>query len=165
RLENGNTLITVSDEIPDGKVIEVDSDGTIVWSKTGLDEPMEAVRLDNGNTLVTLYGSGKVVELNSLGQTVWSKVGLSSPTDARRTSSDTTWIAAGGEGRVIEVNSNGDIIKEITGIVFPRSIEVLDTGNVLFSDGRNTVWEYDTAGEATWWYSGSLDVPTDSDRL
>jgi len=165
RLDNGNILITESADAPDGRVLEVDQNGSIVWSKTGLDEPMEAVRLENGNTLVTLHGSGKVVELDASGTTIWSRVGLSAPADARRTSTGTTWIAVGGEGRVIEVTTTGDVIREITGISYPRSVEILDNSSILVSDGRDTVWEYDSTGKATWWYTGSLDVPSDADRL
>jgi hypothetical protein len=66
RLGNGSTLIT---DTRDNRVIEVDSSGTIVWSVTGLAMPYIAVRLDNGNTLVSV--ADRVVELTLLDSVVW----------------------------------------------------------------------------------------------
>jgi len=64
--QGGNTLIT--DHLG-SRVIEVDSDGTIVWQKTGLDEPFDAERLANGNTLISELG-GRVIEVDNGGNIV-----------------------------------------------------------------------------------------------
>ncbi|MBI2929326.1 MAG: hypothetical protein HYY24_26980 [Verrucomicrobia bacterium] len=81
QLKNGNFLVphllafAVKEYSPDGKVARV--------LKTDLDElggrqaenwPFTAIRLDNGNTLVSLTHGNKVVEMNPRGEVVW-KVG------------------------------------------------------------------------------------------
>ena len=56
------------------RVIEVDESGAIVWSAGGLVLPFAAVRLEDGNTLVS-FGSGvqfgQVVELSPADSVVW----------------------------------------------------------------------------------------------
>lgn len=78
QLRNGNYLVphllafAVKEYSPDGKVVRT--------FKTDLDElggrkaenwPFTAIRLDNGNTVVSLTHGNKVVELNPLGGIVW----------------------------------------------------------------------------------------------
>jgi hypothetical protein len=66
RLSNGHTLIA---DTRNSRAIEVDITGTIVWSAGGLLMPFAAVRLANGNTLVsTITG---VVELTPGDSVVW----------------------------------------------------------------------------------------------
>ena len=69
RLESGNTLITDS---RNGRVLEVDPDGRVVWSFTGLAVPYEADRLENGNTLIADNNHRRVIEVDPGGQIVWS---------------------------------------------------------------------------------------------
>ncbi len=66
RLGNGNTLIA---DTRNNRAIEVDSSGTIRWSVTGVDQPFEAVRLANDNTL--LSGPSGVVEVTPETSIVW----------------------------------------------------------------------------------------------
>jgi hypothetical protein len=81
QLKNGNFLVphllafAVKEYSPEGKVVRV--------FKTDLDElggrksenwPFTAIRLDNGNTLVSLTHGNKVVEIDQRGEAVW-KVG------------------------------------------------------------------------------------------
>lgn len=78
QLKNGNYLVphllafAVKEYSPEGKVARV--------FKTDLDDlggrkaenwPFTAIRLDNGNTLVSLTHGNKVVELNPRGEVVW----------------------------------------------------------------------------------------------
>ena len=78
QLKSGNFLVphllafAVKEYSPEGKVVRV--------FKTDLDElggrkaenwPFTAIRLDNGNTLVSLTHGNKVVELNARGEVVW----------------------------------------------------------------------------------------------
>ena len=65
KLENGNYLITLRDE-----VLELSSDKQVVWKyiRTMNSELMSAERLSNGNTLVTELGDDpRLVEVNSQG--------------------------------------------------------------------------------------------------
>ncbi len=53
------------------KVIEIDTDGKIVWERTVRD-PMAVARLPNGNTLVSSYFmNGEVIEIDRAGKDVW----------------------------------------------------------------------------------------------
>ena len=54
----------------EGKVVEYDLDGNVVWSAK-IDHAWQAIRLKNGNTLVTGDGARFVRELNPQGETVW----------------------------------------------------------------------------------------------
>lgn len=54
----------------EGKVVEYDLDGHVVWSAKA-DHAWEAIRLKNGDTLVTGDGARFVRELNPKGETVW----------------------------------------------------------------------------------------------
>ncbi len=93
-LDRGNTLITEFglNESRANRVIEVDSAGSIVWEKAGLNLPQDAERLSNGNTLITGYGDQCVIEVDSAGSIVWEKAGLSGPVDAERLSNGNTLI-------------------------------------------------------------------------
>ncbi|MEY4490038.1 MAG: hypothetical protein RIQ79_2546 [Verrucomicrobiota bacterium] len=56
--------------LDDNKVVEYDQNGHVIWSFT-TPGPWTAVRLKNGNTLVTSYPSS-VLEVNPKGEVVWS---------------------------------------------------------------------------------------------
>jgi hypothetical protein len=51
--------------------VEYDSVGTVVWEAT-TEQPVAAVRLANGNTLVTSFTRNWAVELDRTGKEVWS---------------------------------------------------------------------------------------------
>jgi len=53
-----------------GKVVEYDRDGGEIWS-VAAPSAWAAVRLDNGNTLISGNQHGYVREVNSKGETVW----------------------------------------------------------------------------------------------
>ena len=78
--QGGNTLITELSY--NSRVIEVDSSGTIVWEKAGLNYSVDAERLANGNTLIADCGANRVIEIDYAGNVVWEKAGLYYPTDA-----------------------------------------------------------------------------------
>jgi outer membrane protein assembly factor BamB len=73
RLENGNTLIGLLD---DGKIIEVDRSGKVLWGHELGDGAIWGLRrLLNGNTLVGLNGprrEDRVLEIDPTGKVVWS---------------------------------------------------------------------------------------------
>jgi hypothetical protein len=77
-------------------VIEMDSSGRIVWeARTAGHAPVHAVRLENGNTLVTLGRARQVVEYDPTGQSiVWrAQLPLLFPVAAQRLASGNTLIA------------------------------------------------------------------------
>jgi hypothetical protein len=70
RLQNGNTLVTLTHG---NKVVELDSNGQVVWKVTNADlegsslvDPCGAQRLPNGNTVVASYGAQKGIKLLEL---------------------------------------------------------------------------------------------------
>jgi hypothetical protein len=81
---------------PIQRVVEVNGSGHIVWeARTGGNAPWHAVRLENGNTLVTLSQARKVIEFDPTGKSiVWStEVPLIHPLAAQRLPGGTTLVA------------------------------------------------------------------------
>ncbi len=156
---SGNmTLITLHG---DGKVIEVNSAGEIIWIKPGLDLPTDAERLSNGNTLIAQYGNGRVIEVDDIGDVVWEVTGLHKPMDAERRPNNNTLIAEGEiypYGKVLEVDNSGNIVWEITGLDGPVDVEILDTGMLITEYLGGRVFE------GGWEITG-LDGPADAERL
>ncbi len=67
-LPNGNVIIP---ESSNGRVVEHDPNGTIVW-EAEFDQPVAALRLPNGNTLVTSMNPQRgAVEIDRAGKDVW----------------------------------------------------------------------------------------------
>jgi len=82
RLKNGNTLTTLTHG---NKVVEMDSEGNIVWKLTNEDlegnplvDPCGAQRLPNGNTVIASYGSQegiKLIEVDRAKNVTWKYEG------------------------------------------------------------------------------------------
>lgn len=78
RLKNGNTLVTLTHG---NKVVELDSNGNIVWKLTNEDlkgnplvDPCGAQRLPNGNTVIASYGAKdgiKLLEVDKAKNVTW----------------------------------------------------------------------------------------------
>ena len=86
RLENGNTVIGCTNG---NRVIEVDEDGTIVWSVDNddlgeklIDDACGVQRLPNGNTVIASYHAKgdavKLIEVTPAKKVVWKFSGLKS---------------------------------------------------------------------------------------
>jgi hypothetical protein len=81
QLRNGNFLVphllafAVKEYAPDGKVVGVyQTDLDELGGRQAENWPFTAIRLDNGNTLVSLTHGNKVVELSPRGEVVWKVV-------------------------------------------------------------------------------------------
>ncbi len=127
KLKNGNYLVP---HLLDFAVKEYQPDGTIVktfstdYEKFGGRKaetwPFTAIRLKNGNTLVTLTHGNRVVELNSKGQIIWEinnalydEDPLVDPCGAQRLPNGNTVIASYGAQKgikIFEVDSNKNIV-------------------------------------------------------
>jgi hypothetical protein len=147
--------------------------GNIVWEMTGLDEPYDAERLANGNTLITDTGKNRVVEVDSSGNIIWDYDGLDDPIDAERLANGNTLIAEFGSiitpGGVIEIDNADNIVWQYTDSYSPMDIERLANGNTLITEigkfsSSGRVIEVDNAGNIVWEYVG-LDYPIDAERL
>jgi len=160
-LSGDNTLIT---EYTQNRIIEIDTNGTIVWQKTGLETPVDAERLDNGNTLIVEPFIGRVIEVDSGGAIVWQKTGLNGPWDAERLDNGNTLIVELAGNRVIEIVSGGAIVWQKTGLNGPWDAERLDNGNTLVAEMYgDRVIEVDSGGAIVW--EKTVQFPADAERL
>lgn len=130
KLANGNYLVphllafAVKEYAPDGRIVKT--------FRTDLEEfggrkaetwPFTAIRLENGNTLVTLTHGNRVVEFDAEGKIAWqldnAKVGgrLADPCGAQRLANGNTVICSYGQrdpakARLFEVTREGNVVWE-----------------------------------------------------
>jgi len=86
-----NKRTIVAGLMHEGQVVEIDLDGKIIWSAPAT-SVWSAVRLKNGNTLISGDGEGYTREINNKGETVWEfskaeapfKISIFSMSSARR---------------------------------------------------------------------------------
>ena len=112
RLENENTLVATHSP---GKVLEYRQDGSIAWEYSTTSTVVDARRMDDGNTLVTLQ-DGKIIKVNGAGKLVWSKSGLSRPVAAQPLPNGNILIALAGQSKVIEVTPDFKTVWSKTGL-------------------------------------------------
>ena len=160
-----NTLIT---EYNGNRVIEVDSSGNIVWQMTGLNMPVHAERLDNGNTLIADTWNQRVIEVDRQGNVtvIWEKAGLPCPTDAERLDNGNTLICCPfWDNVVLEVDASGNTVWQMSGLRWPFAAERLDNGNTLIAEcGGGRVIEVDNCCNIVWEVTG-LYEPMSAERL
>jgi hypothetical protein len=111
-LPNGHVLFTIDSQ---KKVVEIDHDHNQVWAYSeGLEAPISAQRLANGNTLIGDAKLGKVIEVTAGKQVVWKyespELANMRSRNAHRTEQGTTLIAVEAEGKLIEVDKSGSKI-------------------------------------------------------
>lgn len=95
----------------DQKLAEFSWDGVMVWEVPLEGAPYMPLRLENGNTLVSLGSSGLIVEINPLGETVW-RYDMVEDTGLKR-----GWIAGISQlrnGNLVFSDSKFDRLVEIT---------------------------------------------------
>ena len=156
RLDNGNTLISTSLSI-----IEIDTDGNILWVCPDPGFPYDAERLENGNTLIASTSVNRVIEVAPAGTIVW-EVGADFPSDAERLDNGNTLIACW--GKVIEVAPNKTVVWQYTDVDEAMSAERLDNGNTLIADYPNHhIIEVASNGTIVWAVGATW--PTDAERL
>jgi len=111
-LPEGHVLFTIN---PQKKVVEFDRDHKEVWSYSqGLEHPIAAQRLANGNTLIHDARLGKTIEVTPDKRIVWKYesadlAGMRSR-NAHRTAQGTTLMAVEADGKLIEVDQSGAIV-------------------------------------------------------
>jgi hypothetical protein len=171
RLANGNTLIADGAAVSgaDGRVLEVDSLGRMVWAYVQSDIPFvhTARRLANGNTLITATDSDRVVEVNRYGQAVWDfEDSLDYPNEAWRLGNGNTLITDRNHDRVVEVSPDRCIVWQYAGLVHPHNASRLADGHTLICNSDdNQVVEVDSSGAVFWQYAVNLDWPRCAERL
>jgi acetyl esterase/lipase len=154
-LPDGHILYTIGAA---RRVAEVDRDGKEVWTygaAEGLEHPLAAQRLANGNTLIGDAKLGRVIEVDRGGNIVWkyenADLANMRMRNSHRTDSGTTLIAIEAAGKIIEVNAAGEIVwsyqaqgeKRV-----PYQARRLANGNTLVSMANpGEVAEVDRAGK------------------
>ena len=171
RLPDGNTLIADGGPMstPDGRALEVDSLGRLVWAYVRCDVPFlhTARRLPNGNTLMSSSFGNKVIEVNRDGDRVWSdSSGLNYPNEAYRLANGNTLITDRNNSRVIEVTPQGAIAWSYTALDHPHNGSRLANGNTLICDHLpQRAVEVDPLGTVVWQYATNLNWPRCAERL
>ena len=132
KLLNGNYLVphllafAIKEYTPGGKVVNVfRTDLPELGGKQAENWPFTAIRLSNGNTLVTLTHGNKIVEMDSTGKIVWSVSNndlknpvFADPCGAQRLPNGNTVIASYGakEGiKLFEINASKEMVWNYSG--------------------------------------------------
>ena len=132
KLKNGNYLVphllafAVKEYQPNGSVVNVfKTDDISQGGRKAETWPFTAIRLKNGNTVVTLTHGNTVVELDSKGQVVWKLTNenlegepLADPCGAQRLPNGNTVIAsyaAKGPIKLLEVDVHKNMVWSYTG--------------------------------------------------
>lgn len=144
KLPNGNYLVPhllafqVKEYSPKGEVIRsFATDLPELGGRAAENWPFTAIRLENGNTLVTLTHGNQVVELNAEGKVVWKITNddlegkpLADPCGAQKLPNGNVIIASyGTKGRVkiLEVSPEKKLVWTYTGKHNAHEIQVLTT--------------------------------------
>jgi hypothetical protein len=133
----------------------------IIWQSTVFCVPIDAERLNNGNTLICDYWYGRVIEVDNMNTIVWEMTGLETENviDAERLDNGNTLITWSWSNRVTEVDGYGTIVWEKTGLADPFDAERLDNGNTLIVERDNSrAIEVDSSGTIVWQMTGLGDV-------
>ena len=170
RLPNGNTLMVWGwdENKADAQVKEVDSGGNLVWSWNAADHLNEedrrvqidgfthtnsAVRLENGNTLISVRNFHMLVEVEPSGEVVWSLAGVLLTHDPEVLPNGNILVARSTRvGKLsIEITRGGRIMWR-----FPRPESevlrynhLLPNGNIIMAD-ETTIMEINRAGDILW---------------
>jgi hypothetical protein len=121
--------------------------------------------LENGNILITEWGSNQVTEFDNTGNIVWQITVLNIPHDAERLENGNTLITAFGDQVVVEFDKDGNEVWKKSGLNLPMNAERLSNGNTLITEyGGGSVIEVDITGNIVWQIN-NLHKPHDSQRL
>lgn len=187
RLSNGNTLIAdAGDESGFGsQVLEVSSEGSVVWSYTGeLSFAHSAERLPDGATLISDTTGNRVLLVGKDKRVVWDSnewgggTGTLSdgshlwyPNDAHMMSDGNVLVTDRNNNRCVLVTPEGKVMRKYgSGLHHPHNCDMLATGNVLVADSDgNRVMELGPDGTVVWSYGDNdahavLNWPRDADR-
>ncbi|RJP31345.1 MAG: hypothetical protein C4527_07790 [Candidatus Omnitrophota bacterium] len=97
------------------RIVEITSDGDLVWSyEHDLAQPMDALRLENGNTLITDFDHHRILEVNPNGEVVSLKTDFDHPIKMTMTPVGDILVADGDRRRLLMLTRIGErkIIRE-----------------------------------------------------
>jgi hypothetical protein len=170
RLPNGNTLMVFAwDSKSTPQVTEVNPEGKVVWqwlaaARLRDEEPRvppgeepsythanAAVRLPNGNTLVSLRNFHRIVEVNQAGEIVWQLRGLPGVHDPTPLPNGNYLLAVRNPQAALEVTRTGERVWSFQrgDVATVRTVQRLRNGNTLLAE-RTKLLEVTPAGEVVW---------------
>ena len=163
-LAGGHVLYTLG---PAHKVVEMDRDHRVVWeygAAEGLQHPIAAQRLPNGNTMIGDARLGKVIEVDPAKKVVWqyenSDMANMRMRSCRPAGAGTTLISIEAAGKIIEVDRAGKIVWtfETQPKRTPYQAHRLNNGNTLvgMADPGEVV-EVDRTGKVVRSIAGARD--------
>jgi outer membrane protein assembly factor BamB len=151
RLPNGNTLVTHGQT-----ALEVDAKGQRVWEKQFEANLCQAIRLENGNTLVATTASpGRVIEVDPSGKEVFEIKGTLTAYRLQRLDSGNTLLTEKGAGRVREFDPSGKMVWEHA-IPNPDGAQRIANGNTIIGNSQGlhevtpkgqVVWQHEVSGQ------------------
>lgn len=174
----GNTIFGYNQNPKKPKIVEVNSDGKIIWEykipkhlfKTKKRNVWDVKVLDNLNILFSLRNSG-IYEINRQGEIIWQHLDKEASHDVDRLDNGNTiyartWVEKG-EDLVVEVDQYGQKVWSYDGVshfdqypfsdidlggwVHANSVERLSNGNTLVSlRNFQMVVELDKQGKIVW---------------
>jgi hypothetical protein len=153
--KTGNNSVLIVDTI-NKKVVEVSTaDNSIINNWTAhLSSPQSAVKLENGNILVT--DKAKIMELDTSDNIVWSyENNLNKPSFAIKTKENTIIIADRVNNFITEISPESEPVWFFDGVNKPEYVQKLENGNFLVADsGNNRVVEISPEKTIVWEFSG-----------
>jgi hypothetical protein len=169
RLPNGNTLVVWGwgEDSKKPEVYELDPKSNVVWewyaeehvknlkqhrSKHGFTHTNAAVRLKNGNTLISLRNFFALVEVDTSGKIVWKLENLfRNPHDPEELLNGNILVNTRRPQVIKEYNKSGEIVWQH----YPEDADTirynhkLPNGNIIFAERRKIV-EITPNGEVVW---------------
>jgi hypothetical protein len=161
----GRTLISIYRK---NRVIEVDTQGNILWETSAATRPWNVQGLPNGHRLVIEYEKRSLIEFDAQGEVVWRRDALPGYLGSvQRLANRNTLIAMGGPNTnvVAEMRPDGSHAWEARLGGPPTDARMLDNGHILVALGQqNKVVEIDRSGKVLWKLEG-LRHPWSAQRL
>jgi hypothetical protein len=134
-----------------GKVVEYDTNFNEIWTYT-IKSPWAAIRLKNGNTLITDENDKLTIEVNPKGETVWSLKPddlpapyrfINTQTCTRLSNGNTIICSRGGNGKgpqLVEVTPNKKVVSVLWDFATlgpATAVQVLDDPGILENPGES----------------------------
>ena len=156
------------------RMLELDTDGKVVWEHKPPSIAVIFEVLPNGNVLYAYGGNPTGArEVTRKGEEVWNYVSKSPQVlGCRRLPNGNTLLAEQGPAQAVEVNPKGEVV-HVTPLhtnqehfhLQVRNIHQLPNGNILAAhEGEGAVREVDQTGKVVWEYIG-VENAGDAQRL
>jgi len=161
----GRTLIALYSK---NRVVELDSEGRVVWEKDGLKNPWAVHGAPNGHRFIALYSDQQIIEFDASGNQVWESGKLGgNVTSLWLTRSGRVLASMGYQNdRLLEIDrATKQVVWELQVPGRPVCASELPNGNLLVTlNGTNEVVEIQRSGRRVW-SVGGLNQPYSAVRL